>query len=158
MSGYVWDLSGTDNRCHSYAPGHLVRFIQFKLSMREPSPVIPVTATIDDDGLIHIEGDDVSVVGWNHRPALVRDALRRFDGTAVWKPHFYLLAVPTESFFGSARAVFSIARLEQRRDCHVTHVTNPDHVEPRPPAPTNLLPLRIATRYAAGKPKARRRE
>jgi hypothetical protein len=136
----------------------LVHFIQFKLSVREPSPAIPVTATIDDDGVIHIEGDDVSMLGWNHRPALVRAALRRFDGTAVWKPHFYLLAVPTDSFWGGARSVFSIARLDERRECRVTHVTNPDHVEPRAPAPTNVPPLRIAARYAAGKPTVRRRE
>jgi hypothetical protein len=86
----VWDLSGTDNQCDTYAYGHLVHFIQFKLSMRELSPAIPVTAAIDDDGVIHIEGDDVSLVGWNHRPALVRAALHRFEGMAVWKPRFYL--------------------------------------------------------------------
>jgi hypothetical protein len=30
--------------------------------MREPSVVIPVTAVVDDGGLVHIEGDDVSLV------------------------------------------------------------------------------------------------
>jgi hypothetical protein len=29
MSGYVWDLSGTDNRCQSYGPGHLIHWIHF---------------------------------------------------------------------------------------------------------------------------------
>jgi len=52
--------------------------------MREPSAVIPVTAEVDEDGLVHIEGDDVSLVRWNHRPALLRDALHRFSGMAVW--------------------------------------------------------------------------
>ena len=84
MSGYVWDLSGTDNRCHSYGPGHLIHWIHSKHSMREPSAVIPVTAEVDEDGLVHIEGDDVSLVRWNHRPALLRDALHRFSGMAVW--------------------------------------------------------------------------
>jgi len=30
--------------------------------MREPSAVIPVTAEFDEDGLVHIDGDDVSLV------------------------------------------------------------------------------------------------
>src|SRR5258705_4127499 len=86
MSGYVWDLSGTDRQCDLYGPGHLIHWIHFNHSMREPSAVIPVTAEIDEDGLVHIEGDDVSLVRWNHRPALLRDALHRFGGMAVWKP------------------------------------------------------------------------
>jgi hypothetical protein len=130
--------------------------MQFNLSMRLPSPVIPVTAAVDDDGLVHIEGDDVSMVGWNHRPAVLRDALDRFDGMAVWKPIFHLLAVPTESFFGGPRSVFSIAALDEKRECHVTPV-KPDHLVPRAPAPTNVPPLRIAARYAAGRLRARRR-
>ena len=48
--------------------------------------VIPVTAAVDDDGLVHIEGDDLSLVRWNHRPALLRAALQRFGGMADWKP------------------------------------------------------------------------
>jgi len=82
MSGYVWDLSGTDKQCDLYGPGHLIHWIHFKLSMREPSVVIPVTAVVDDDGLVHVEGDDLSLVRWNHRPALLRDALQRFGALA----------------------------------------------------------------------------
>lgn len=50
--------------------------------MREPSVVISVTASVDDDGLVHIEGDDLSLARWNHRPALVRcvATLRREGG------------------------------------------------------------------------------
>jgi hypothetical protein len=132
MSGYVWDLSGTDNRCQSYGPGHLIHWIHFNHSMREPSAVIPVTAEVDDDGLVHIEGDDVSLVRWNHRPALLRDALHRFGGTA-WKPRWYILAVPEEAFIGSARSVFR------------------EHLVPSAPSPTNGPPLQIAARYAAGR-------
>ena len=29
MSGYVWDLSGTDNRCSSYGPSHQIHWIHF---------------------------------------------------------------------------------------------------------------------------------
>jgi hypothetical protein len=114
MSGYVWDLSGTDNRCHSYGPGHLVHWIHFNHSMREPSAVIPVTGVVDEDGLVHIDGD-VSLVRWNHRPALLRDALHRFGGRAVWKPRWYLLAVPEEAVFGGARSVFSRGAGRQAR-------------------------------------------
>jgi hypothetical protein len=151
MSGYVWDLSGTDNRCQSYGPGHLIHWIHFNHSMREPSAVIPVTAEVDDDGLVHIEGDDVSLVRWNHRPALLRDALHRFGGTAVWKPRWYILAVPEEAFIGSARSVFSFAAPEERRECHIHRATNPEHLVPSAPSPTNGPPLQIAARYAAGR-------
>jgi hypothetical protein len=158
MSGYVWDLSGTDKQCASYAPGHLIHWIHFNHSMREPSVVIPVTAAVDDDGLVHIEGDDLSLVRWNHRPALLRAALQRFGGMADWKPRWYLLAVPTEAFIGSARSVFSLAAVDKRRECSVIHLTNPDHLIPSVPSPKNVPPLRIADRYAAGRPRAPRRD
>jgi hypothetical protein len=103
--------------CDSYAPGHQIHWIHFNHSMREPSVVIPVAASVDDDGLVHIEGDDLSLVRWNHRPALVRAALERFGGRADWKPRWYLLAVPTAAFMGSARSVFSLAALNKRTPC-----------------------------------------
>jgi hypothetical protein len=48
----------------------------------------------------------------------------------------------------------------QRYGCYayrkcLTHLTNPDHLVPRRPSPTNVPPLRIAARYAAGRPRAR---
>jgi hypothetical protein len=131
MSGYVWDLSGTDRQCDSYAPGHQIHWIHFNHSMREPSVVIPVTAVIDDEGLVHIEGDDLCVVRWNHRPALLRAALQRFGGRADWKPRWYLLAVPTEAFMGSARSVFSLAAPDERQECHVIGSANPAHLASR---------------------------
>jgi len=118
--------------------------------MREPSAVIPVTAEVDEDGLVHIEGDDVSSVRWNHRPAL-RDAPRRFGGMAVWKPRWYILAVPEEAFFGGARSVFSLAALDEMRECFIARTTNPDHLVPSAPSPTNVAPLRIAAQYLAGR-------
>jgi hypothetical protein len=110
MSGYVWDLSGTDRHCDLYGPGHQIHWIHFSHSMREPSVVIPVTAVVDDDGLVHIEGEDLSLVRWNHRPAVLRAALERFGGRADWKPRWYILAVPTAAFMGSASSVFSLGR------------------------------------------------
>ena len=126
MSGYVWDLSGTDRQCDSYAPGHQIHWIHFNHSMREPSVVIPVTAVVDDEGLVHIEGDDLSLVRWNHRPALLRAALQRFGGRADWKPRWYILAVPTDAFMGSASSVFSLAALDKRRECHVIRRADSD--------------------------------
>jgi len=44
--------------------------------------IIPVTAAVDEDGRVHLEGDGLSLVRWNHRPALLRGALDRFGGMA----------------------------------------------------------------------------
>ncbi|MGE5697672.1 MAG: hypothetical protein ACM4D3_21280 [Candidatus Sericytochromatia bacterium] len=151
MSGYAWDLSGTDKHCSSYGPGHQIHWIHFNHSMREPSTVIPVTAVVTDDGFVYIQGDGLSEVRWNHRPALVRAALERFGGMAEWKPRWRILAVPAESFFGSAQTVFNLAAPDDRRECHVTRATNPDHLVPSTPSATNVAPLRIADRYASGR-------
>ena len=78
--------------------------------MRKPGDVISVTATVDVDGLVHLAGDDLSLVGCNDRPDRIRAALAHFGGRAGWKPRWHLLAVPMESFFGSARSVFSLAK------------------------------------------------
>ena len=40
------------------------------------------------------------------------------------------------------------------RKC-LTHSTNPDHLVPSVPSPTNVSPLQIAGRYAAGRPPLR---
>ncbi len=151
MSEIWWNLSGTDRQCDLYGPGHQIHWIHFNHSMREPSVVIPVTAVVDDDGLVHIEGEDLSLVRWNHRPALLCAALQRFGGRADWKPRWHILAVPTEAFMGSARSVFSLAALDERRECYVPRTTNPDHLIPSKPSPTNVPPLRIAARYADGR-------
>jgi hypothetical protein len=130
MSGFVWDLSGTDGKCESYKPGHQIHWIHFNKSMREPSQVIPITAVVDDDGLVHIEGDDLSLVRWHHRPSLLRDALERFGRKADYKPRWHLLAVPTEAFMGSARSVFNLATPDDRTNC----VVMTPHPRPGPPA------------------------
>ena len=145
LSGYVWDLSGSDNRCGSYGPGHQIHWIHFNHSMREPSVVIPATASVDDDGLVHIEGDGLSLVRWNHRPALVRAALQRFGGRADWKPRWYLLAVPTEAFMGSARSVFSLVALDERRDCRVIRRIDSDGPPPRAGTPARQRQCRLST-------------
>lgn len=151
----IWsNLSGTDNRCHSYAPGHLVHWIQHKLSVREPHAVIRVAAFVDDQGVVLLEGDDLQLAMWNHRPALVRAALRRSGGTALWKPRWHLLSVPTDMVDG-ARNTFNLVAADKHDGCFVIPVTNPEHLIPHPPAPTNLPPLRITARYESGRPRRR---
>jgi hypothetical protein len=117
MSQYVWDLSGTDEQCGSYRPGHQIHWIHFFKSMRESPLVIPVTAVVDDNGLVRIVGDGLSLELWNHRPALLRAALHRFGGMADWKPRWHVLAVPTEAFVGGARSVFNLAAPDERTRC-----------------------------------------
>lgn len=129
MSGTIWDLSGNGGRCDSYQPGHQVFYVHFNVAMRMPDPVIPVTAVVDDDGLVRLTGADLSLVRWNHRPDLLRAALQRFDGMADWKPRWGLLAVPTAAIMGSAQSVFYLASQQQRSACTVTR---PAGTAPRP--------------------------
>ena len=86
MSGIWWNLSGTDKQCDSYDGGRRVHWIQHKLSVREPAPVIPVTVSVNDDGVVLLQGNGLSLERWNHRPGLVRAALLRSVGIAQWKP------------------------------------------------------------------------
>ncbi len=150
-----WNLSGTDKRCDSYGGGHWVHWIQHKLSVREPGSVIPVTASVVDDGLVVLETYDLLLQRWNHRPGLVRTALQRSGGTAQWKPRWNLLVVPTGDLVDGAGNTFSLTASDKRRECCVIRGTNPDHLVPRGPAPTNVPPLRVVERYAAGRPRPR---
>lgn len=153
MSAIWWNLSGTDNRCHTYGAGHWVHWIQYKLSVRRPGPIIPVIASVADDGALLLQGDGLLLQCWNHRPELVRAALLRCVGIAQWKPDFHLLVVPTGDLVDGASNVFSLGGIKEKRKCRVIHVTNPDHLVPRAPSPTNVPPLRPAKGYAAGRPR-----
>jgi len=53
--------------------------------------------------------------------------MQRFGGMADWKPRWHILAVPTESFMGSARSVFSLAAPDERRECYVIGSGKPAH-------------------------------
>ena len=116
MSGYVWELPN-DAQCDFRGSGHQIFHVQFNVSMRNPGPVIAVTASVDDDGLVRLEGDGQSLVMWNHRPDVLRAALDGFGGRADWKPRWRILAVPMVSRIGSAQTVFSLAPSEQRTKC-----------------------------------------
>lgn len=163
MASYVWELPGADAPCGVYAPGHHIEWHQFNGSMRTPGRVMTVTASVDDDGLVYVEGDGLSLVLWNHDPAALRSALERFGGMAEWKPTWSLLAVPAAVFMGSSRTVFHLARPENRSECRVP--VSPDtrdtkaiwaEQEARNAAIramnfSHVPPLRLADRYAAGR-------
>lgn len=174
MSGSVWDLSAADD-CALYRPGHQVHHVQYAVSMRIPSPIIPVTAVVTEDGLVRIEGDDQSLVMWNHRPQVLRAALERFGGQAEWRPPWRLLHVPAVVGWGSAGSVFVLASPDRRSAC----VLRPNPVDPppwgQPPEAweryreraeaeqearnaalrridySHIPPLRVAERYAHGR-------
>ena len=98
MSEIWWNLSGTDKRCDSYWAGHWVHWIQHKKSVQDPAPGIPVSASVDGDGVVVLEGPGVLLVSWNHRPGLVRAALERSRGFARWKPRWHIsLSLPNPS-------------------------------------------------------------
>jgi len=86
--------------------------------MRELSVVIRVTAVVDDDGLVHIEGDDLSLVRWTHRPALLHAALQRLRRDGGLEAPLAHPRGPTEAFMGSAHSVFNLAALDERTPCH----------------------------------------
>lgn len=174
MSGYVWDLSSAGD-CDLYREGHQVFYVQFNVSMRIASPVITVTAAVTDDGLVNIEGDDLSLVMWNHRPQVLQAALDHFGGQAEWKPRFQLLHVPAVVGWGSSGSVFYLASAEQKSACvpRVKPVDPPPWGEPpdaweryreraeaeqearnaelRGIDDSHIPPLRVADRYASGR-------
>jgi hypothetical protein len=59
--------------------------------------------------VVLLEGDGLALVSWNHRPTLVRAALRRSGGFAQWKPRWHLLVVPTGHLVDGVSNVFSEA-------------------------------------------------
>src|SRR6516164_5388113 len=79
---------------------------------------------------------------------------RRCTASAGWRNGSRAGTSSLEAFFGGARTVFNLATLEERRECYVHRATNPDHLIPSKPTPTNLPPLRVAARYAAGRPRS----
>jgi hypothetical protein len=135
-----------------------VHWIQHKISVRQPSPEIAVSASVDEHGIVLLQGDDLfpGALESPSGPDSSRAAtLGRF---AIWKPRGPLLVVPTGDWVDGASNVFSLGAPESRRGCSVIRTTNLDHLAPNKPSPTNVPPLPVAARYAAGIPKARRHD
>ena len=55
------EIRPVDRSCKSYRPGHQVHWIQAKKPVEEEQPVIYVSVVVHDDGLIDIEGHDLSL-------------------------------------------------------------------------------------------------
>ncbi|MGV1004867.1 MAG: hypothetical protein ACOYEV_08900 [Candidatus Nanopelagicales bacterium] len=117
MSEIRWNLSGTDKRCEKYGPGHWVHWIHHRKSVEQPGVGIPVQVIADDGGLFTLQGPDLLLQRWNHRPALVRAALQRSSGSAVWIPNWRLLVVSTGDPVNGAGNVFNLGPLEARTAC-----------------------------------------
>lgn len=117
MSEIRWNLSGTDQRCEKYGPGHVVHWIHHRKSVERPGITIPVQVIVDDGGVLTLQGPDLWLQGWNHRPALVRDALHRSRGSAVWIQSWKLLAVSTGESVNGVRNVFYLGPLDAVTAC-----------------------------------------
>jgi hypothetical protein len=83
----------------------------------------------------------------------MRAALRRSVGIAQWKPRWHVLVVPTGDLADGASNVFSLGAPREMYECSVTRTTNPIHLVPNEPCPTNVAPMSIAPRYTAGSRK-----
>ncbi len=120
---------------------------------------------------VHIEGDEC-LGPVESPPGAVTGCAERFGREGVWKPRWYILAVPEEAFIGGARSVFSLAAPDERRECYGS--ANSDQRPSSAASPTgphvekiwaeqeaknaelreidysHIPPLRIADRYAGG--------
>jgi hypothetical protein len=107
-----YGIRAIDRSCGSYGPGHQVHWIQAKKSAGGGQPVIGVSVVVHLDGRVDIEGHELNVTMWNHDPDRLRDAMD-YQGRAVWKPRFHVLAVP-----GPSGYLFNLAALDERTPCH----------------------------------------
>ena len=130
MSGIPWNLSGTDKRCERYAPGHWVHWIHHKKSILEPQIGLPVQVVADDGRLFTLQGSDLLLQRWNHRPALVRAALQRSKGSAVWIPDWRLLVVSTGDRINGASNVFHLGPLDAVTACAGIRTVAPQRSQP----------------------------
>jgi hypothetical protein len=94
-----------------------VHWIHHKKSILEPGIAIPVQVIADDGGLFTLQDPDLLLQGWNHRPALVRNALQRSRGSAVWIPRWRLLVVSTGDRINGAGNVFHLGPLDAITAC-----------------------------------------
>ena len=130
MSEIRWALTGTDKRCEKYAPGHWVHWIHHKKSILEPGIAIPVQVVADDGGLFTLQGPELLLQRWNHRPALVRAALQRSRGSAVWIPDWRLLVVSTGDRINGASNVFNLGPLDAVTACADIRTVAPQRSQP----------------------------
>ena len=90
-----------------------MHWIQWNKSVRDPGAVIPVTVSVDDEGLIVLHGQNLSLRCWNHDPESVVAAVRRSGESALWKPRWKVLEVPR----GGSSCLFYLGSPETRTPC-----------------------------------------
>ena len=117
MSHY--GIRAVNRSCGSYGPGHQVHWIQAKKSWEEGPEISVSKLVVHDDGLVDLEGHELKATMWNHDPGRLRDAVH-YRGRGVWKPRFYVLAVP-----GPSGYLFKMFAVNQGGD--ITH----QHIEMR---------------------------
>ena len=120
--------------CVSYHPGHQVHWIHAKRA-HEPQPEIIVVVTVHDDGRVELDGDDLHLSLWNHRPAWLQSVLDQAGHHGLWKPRFHALFAPR---YGGG--IFNLAALDHLSPC----VADDDHS----PAYTAETALERAARHA----------
>ena len=154
MSEIWWDLRGTDNRCSRYGPGHWVHWIHHKKYAQEPGALEPVTVTDAGDGVFVLQGGELPLRCWNHRPELVRRALQRSRGAALWQHRCRLLVVPTGAAVNGASNVFNLGPAEDRTPCppSTNHIPEAWRTGPKPSWITAGGGLPMAPRYASRRP------
>ena len=69
------EIRAIDRSCRSYRPGHQVHWIQAKKSVEERQPVIDVVVTVQDDGHVELDGDDLHLSLRHHGPAWLQPLL-----------------------------------------------------------------------------------
>jgi hypothetical protein len=103
-------MSVGQDSCDSYGPGHQIHWIQARKSYEPGQPVIAVTVVgVHDDGRVDIEGEDLTLTLWSHRPDRIRSAVA-VGGGAQWKPKYHVLKL----FSGDS---FNLAALDEREPC-----------------------------------------
>lgn len=151
-----WNLSGTDKRCERYGPGHWVHWIHHKKSVQESGVEIAVYVRQEGDGLLLLEGPDLLLQRWNHRPGLVSAALKRSAGSAIWLPRWHLLVVPTGEQIDGASNVFNLGAPEVQAECVNPHARPQPAPSPRPGTFRPGLGLPLTDRYRIGSRRLQR--
>jgi len=84
-----------------------MHWIQAKKSSEGRQPIIEVkVVAVHDDGHVEVEGHDLKLRLWHHRPDQLRSAV---NGYHQWRPKFHVLKVSS--------SLFNLATLDQVEPC-----------------------------------------
>lgn len=106
------DLVGSNPKCTSYAPGHVVHPTQARLAAEDPTG-FSVYVTVDDEDLIRFTYDGEEVIRRSHNTDRLAAALFYTDRRAFWKPRFRILSVKASL----GRYFFNVATVDEWKPC-----------------------------------------